>query len=107
MIRYQDFRENRATFQKAQNYRPVVIKSYTAGFIVLGESGIYTVKIAEDFSVSCTCTAGTHYKFCYHAASALIQHVEDTEAAAASFEAAAKDFEESENERLYVSEAVR
>jgi hypothetical protein len=107
MIRYQDFRENKAAFLKAQNQRPVVIKSYAAGYIVLGATAIYTVKIAEDYSVSCTCTASQHYKFCYHAASALIQHVEEAEAAAASFEAAAKDFEESENERLYVSEAVR
>jgi hypothetical protein len=92
MILYNEFRTKKSCFTKAQNQSPVVLKTGN-GYVVLGATGIYSVKIAEDYSVSCTCTAGKHGKFCYHAAAALLAQLE-TEAEDAHRIEAHEDYRE-------------
>jgi hypothetical protein len=89
MITYNQFRQNKAAFEKAQQQNPVVLRTGNA-HVVLGATGIYTVNITADYSVACSCTAGKYDKFCYHAASALlVQLAEEAEA-----EAVAAKFDE-------------
>jgi hypothetical protein len=95
MINYNEFRTNKTAFTKAQNEKPVVLPA-AAGYFVLGATAIYNVQIGDNYSVSCTCTAGRFGKFCYHAASALLAQLE-LEAPHAE---AAAEYEQSEMDRL-------
>jgi hypothetical protein len=97
MISYQQFRQNKKCFTKAQAENPVIVKTAN-NYVVLGASGIYTVTVAADYSVACSCTAGKYDKFCYHAASALLTQLE-AEAEAAKFDAEEAAHEQSEWER--------
>lgn len=101
MISYKRLRTNKWAFCKAQIEQPVVLKVGN-GYVVLGASGIYTVTVAADYSVACTCTAGKYDKFCYHAAAALLAQLEVN--ASNDIEAAGEVYEESEDARLYESE---
>ncbi len=101
MISYQQFRANKTAFAKAQTEQPVVVKTAN-GYVVLGATGIYTVTVAADYSINCTCTAGTHGKMCYHASAALLAQLEaeaEAEAEAAKFDEAEAAHEQSEWER--------
>jgi hypothetical protein len=92
MISYNELRTKKTCFEKAQQQNPIVLRTANA-YAVLGATGIYSVTITEDYSVSCTCTAGKHAKFCYHAASALLAQLEE-EASATEAEVAHEEYTE-------------
>jgi hypothetical protein len=101
MIGYQQFRGNKPAFTKAQQETPVVLRTGNA-HVVLGATGIYTVTITADYSVSCSCPAGKYDKFCYHGAAALLAQLEaeaEAEAVAAKFDAEEAAHEQSEIDR--------
>jgi hypothetical protein len=103
MISYQQFRQNKTAFTKAQTEQPVVLRTAN-GYVVLGATGIYTVTVAADYSVACTCTAGKHGKMCYHASAALLAQLEaeaEAQAVAAKFDEAEVDHELRETVELY------
>jgi hypothetical protein len=76
MISYNQLRQNNAAFVKAQQENPVVIHTGSA-YAVLGATGIYSVNINADYSISCSCSAAKHGKFCYHAAAALVTQLKE------------------------------
>jgi hypothetical protein len=86
MILYTQFRTNKGAFEKAQQQCPVVLRTRN-GYAVLGATAIYSVTITEDYSVSCSCIAGRHNKFCYHVAAALLAQLETEAEDAQSIEA--------------------
>lgn len=94
MISYQQFRANKTAFAKAQQASPIVIKTVSA-YVVLGATGIYSVFINHEYSVGCSCPAGRHGKFCYHAAAALILHLNE----AVAFDEQEAKYEEREMAR--------
>lgn len=101
MITYQNFRQNKNCFTKAQQARPVVLRTGNS-YVVLGATGIYSVTVTGDYSVACSCTAGKYDKFCYHAASALLAQLEaeaEAAAVAAKFDEEEAAHEQSEMER--------
>jgi hypothetical protein len=101
MISYKEFRRKTAAFEKARRENPIVLKTAN-GYVVLGESGIYAVSITAERAIDCSCLAGSHDKFCYHAASALLAQLEaeaEAQAQAARFDAEEAAHETSEWER--------